>query len=196
MITTSVMIVTTRRVVQLVPRLTHHSSAQLITTGTMISSCNAPRLVGSARTAAAACSDADSTTDLHAKCGAVGVDETRDSFTASALPMLAHELDASGLAAAPHDGAVAPRSGVARERQPEAGRQHDGVIGRHFRTRCRQILHDALACREAAFEGDPSGLAQLFARVPRLYFSVHVSRSSGYAPKGIPILPNRIGGSR
>jgi hypothetical protein len=31
---------TTRRAVQLMPRLTHHSSAQLITTGTMISSCN------------------------------------------------------------------------------------------------------------------------------------------------------------
>ena len=42
MITASVMTVTTRRVVQFMPRLTHHSSAQLITTGTMISSCNAP----------------------------------------------------------------------------------------------------------------------------------------------------------
>ncbi len=64
---------TTRRVVQLMPRLTHHSSAQLITTGTMISSCNSPRLVGSARTAGAACSDANSTTDLHAGVGAVGL---------------------------------------------------------------------------------------------------------------------------
>jgi hypothetical protein len=41
----SVMAVTARRAVQLIPRLTHHSSAQLITTGTMISSCNAPRSV-------------------------------------------------------------------------------------------------------------------------------------------------------
>src|SRR5260370_16065048 len=77
MITTSVMTVTTRRKLQLMPRLTHHSSAQLITTGTMISSCNAPRLVGSARTAGAAYSDANSTTDLHAGAAAVGLDETR-----------------------------------------------------------------------------------------------------------------------
>src|SRR5206468_10690894 len=77
MITASVMTVTTRRVVQLMPRLTHHSSAQLITTGTMISSCNAPRLVGSARTAGATCPDADSTTDFDAAVGAVDLDETR-----------------------------------------------------------------------------------------------------------------------
>src|SRR5712692_2681671 len=75
MITASVMIVTTRRVVQLMPRLTHHSSAQLITTGTMISSCNAPRLVGSARTAGAAYSDADSAADFHAGVSAVKLDE-------------------------------------------------------------------------------------------------------------------------
>src|SRR6266849_3213265 len=77
MITASVMTVTTRRVVELMPRLTHHSSAQLITTGTMISSCNAPRIVGSARTAGAACADANSTTDLDAGVGAVELDETR-----------------------------------------------------------------------------------------------------------------------
>ena len=35
---------TVKRVVQVMPRLTHHSSAQLITTGTMISSCNRPSL--------------------------------------------------------------------------------------------------------------------------------------------------------
>jgi hypothetical protein len=39
-ITTSVIAVTARRVVQLMPRLTHQSSAQLMMTGTMISSCN------------------------------------------------------------------------------------------------------------------------------------------------------------
>ena len=38
-ITTSVTAVTTRRVVQFMPRLTHHSSAQPMITGTMISSC-------------------------------------------------------------------------------------------------------------------------------------------------------------
>jgi len=91
--------------------------------------------------------------------------------------MLADELDASRLAAAPDYCAVAPRSGVARERQPEAGRQQDAVVGRDFRTRGRQILHDALACREATFEGDPSGLAQRFARIPLLYFCVHFSCS-------------------
>src|SRR5439155_9461153 len=77
MITASVMTATTRRVVQLMPRLTHPSSAQLMTTGTMISSCNAPRLVGSARTARATCPDANSATDLDAAVGAVRLGETR-----------------------------------------------------------------------------------------------------------------------
>ena len=39
-IKTRVTTVTTSRVVQLMPRLTHQSSAQLMITGTMISSCN------------------------------------------------------------------------------------------------------------------------------------------------------------
>jgi hypothetical protein len=39
-INTRVTTVTIRRVVQLMPRLTHQSSAQLMITGTMISSCN------------------------------------------------------------------------------------------------------------------------------------------------------------
>src|ERR1700716_203911 len=48
-INTRVTTATARRVVQLMPRLTHQSSAQLITTGTMISSCNAPRPVAAQR---------------------------------------------------------------------------------------------------------------------------------------------------
>jgi len=40
MIAASVTAVTKRRAVQLMPRLTHHNSAQLITTGTMISRSN------------------------------------------------------------------------------------------------------------------------------------------------------------
>jgi hypothetical protein len=40
MITTSVTAAATSRLVQLMPRLTHQSSAQLMITGTMISSCN------------------------------------------------------------------------------------------------------------------------------------------------------------
>jgi hypothetical protein len=40
MITASVVAAATRRVVQLMPRLTHHSSAQLIRTGMMVSSRN------------------------------------------------------------------------------------------------------------------------------------------------------------
>src|SRR6266478_8033022 len=76
MISASVMIATTRRVVQLMPRLTHHSRAQLITTGTIISSCNPPRLAGSARTAGVAYSDANNATDFDAGVGAVELDET------------------------------------------------------------------------------------------------------------------------
>ncbi len=92
----------------------------------------------------------------------------RDDDSKKSHRALSHELDASRMAAAPDYCAVAPRSGVARERQPEAGRQQDAVVGRDFRTRGRQILHDALACREATFEGDPSGLAQRFARATSL----------------------------
>jgi hypothetical protein len=40
MIAASVIAATTSRVAQLMPRLTHHSSAQLMTTGMMVSSCN------------------------------------------------------------------------------------------------------------------------------------------------------------
>ena len=40
MITASVIAATTSRVVQFIPRLTHQSSAQLITTGMMVSSRN------------------------------------------------------------------------------------------------------------------------------------------------------------
>ena len=40
MITTSVTAAATSRLVQLMPRLTHHSNAQLMITGTMISNRN------------------------------------------------------------------------------------------------------------------------------------------------------------
>jgi hypothetical protein len=50
MITASVIAVTTRRVVQLMPRPTHHNSAQHITTGTMISGCNGIAPAGVQRT--------------------------------------------------------------------------------------------------------------------------------------------------
>ena len=43
-ISTSVTAATVKRTVQVMPRLIHHSSAQLINTGTMISSCKAPSL--------------------------------------------------------------------------------------------------------------------------------------------------------
>jgi hypothetical protein len=100
--------------------------------------------------------------------------------------MLPDEFDANHLAAAPDDGAVAPLSGVARERQPEAGGQHDRLLGRDFRTGCGQILHDALTCREAAFERDPiragaaicAGLAALVLRPFQLL--QRVSCKSGY----------------
>ncbi len=39
MITAKVIAATVNRVVQVIPRLTHHNSAQLIMTGTTISSC-------------------------------------------------------------------------------------------------------------------------------------------------------------
>jgi hypothetical protein len=44
-INTRVTTATTRRVVQFMPRLTHQSSAQLMKTGTMISSCNSQPLL-------------------------------------------------------------------------------------------------------------------------------------------------------
>src|SRR3979411_1321540 len=103
MITASVIAVTARRAVQLMPRPTHHSSAQLITTGTMISSCNARHPVAayfcwsmiSGQTlrvcpegkpvstfpdhalAGATDPDAGRAADLHAGLGAPRLDETR-----------------------------------------------------------------------------------------------------------------------
>src|SRR5436190_2104943 len=154
MITASVVTVTTRRVVQLMPR---PAASQQRSQGECFAS---------------------------------------SSIIASGLSMLANELDANRLAAAPHYCAVAPRSGVARERQSETGRQHDQLLSRDFRTGCGQILHDARACREATFEGDPSGLAQRFARVPRLYFCVHFSCSTAYSAKRDTGFTNTIRGSR
>jgi hypothetical protein len=46
MITASVIAATTRRVVQLMPRLTHQSSAQLISTGMRVSSRNLASVFG------------------------------------------------------------------------------------------------------------------------------------------------------
>src|SRR3981081_2743547 len=75
-INTRVTTATARRVVQLMPRLTHQSSAQLITTGTMISSCNATSPVALTPAAGATGPDADSTADLHTGLGAVDFDKT------------------------------------------------------------------------------------------------------------------------
>src|SRR5260370_6208288 len=110
--------------------------------------------------------------------------------------MLPDELGANRLAAAPDHFTITSRPRIARKRQPETGRQHDGLVNRDFRARGGQILHDALACREAAFEGDPAGLAQRFARVPRLYFCVHFSCSSAYSAKAHTGSTSTIGGSR
>ena len=49
MITASVTAAATSRLVQLMPRLTHQSSAQLMITGTMISSCNGLSVIPSQR---------------------------------------------------------------------------------------------------------------------------------------------------
>ena len=51
MIKASVMAATVRRAIQLIPRLTHHNSAQLIKTGTTISSCNCTSPVRQAKRA-------------------------------------------------------------------------------------------------------------------------------------------------
>ena len=68
------------------------------------------------------------------------------------------------LAAAPDHFAVASGPGVARKRQPQFGRQRVGIVDRDLRPRRGQILHHALARGKAAFERDPAGLMQRFAR--------------------------------
>src|SRR5882757_2707050 len=78
--------------------------------------------------------------------------------------VLGHELDADGLAAAPHHFTVPPGPGVARKRQPQFGRQRVGIVDRDLRTGRRNVLHHAGARRKAAVKRDPSGLAQRFAR--------------------------------
>src|ERR1700676_4115593 len=150
--------------------------------------------LGSARSDAATYPDAKMA-DRHVgeRCAQGGC--VASSCAAGNLSMLADELGANRLAATPDHFAVPSRPRVARERQAEAGRQHNGLINCDFPPRGGQILHDALACREAAFEGDPAGLAQRFARVPRLYFCVHFSCSSAYSTTVDSGFTSRIGAS-
>src|ERR1017187_7377041 len=115
-ITTSVTAATIRRVVQSMPRLTHHNSAQLITTGTMISSCK--RLAG-----------CRSATTIASRVFRI------PPFIACEMFMLRNELDADSLSAPPDHFAVSPRSGVARERQPQSGRQRVEIVHRDLGTR-------------------------------------------------------------
>ena len=76
MITINVTTVTASRVVQFMPRLTHHISAQLMTTGMMISSCNQTSQM-TRMLAAAANADADGAADSDAGFGTLDPDETR-----------------------------------------------------------------------------------------------------------------------
>ena len=81
-INTRVTTVTIRRVVQLMPRLTHQSSAQLMITGTMISSCNELALLPLARAAGATDPDTDRAANLHAGLSAVYFDKSRTKRSA------------------------------------------------------------------------------------------------------------------
>src|SRR5450432_3605220 len=73
-ITTSVMAATARRAVQVMPRPTHHNSAQPMMTGTMMSSCMAARFVALARARGTTDPDADGAADFHG-IGAFELDE-------------------------------------------------------------------------------------------------------------------------
>jgi hypothetical protein len=94
-------------------------------------------------------------------------------FIAEELLLLLNELDADGHSATPDHLAVSSGPGVARERQPQSGGQRVGIVNRDLRARGGHILHQALARGEAAFEGDPSGLLQGFARFPLLGYGGH-----------------------
>src|SRR4051812_17541597 len=79
-ISSSVTAATVKRVVQLMPRLTHHNSAQLIRTGTTSSSCKSLlALVCSARPADP---DTKAAADLHAGGRSLDPDETGTVFRA------------------------------------------------------------------------------------------------------------------
>ncbi len=64
----------------------------------------------------------------------------------------------------PNHFAFPSRSCVARECEPQPARQHAAILHRDLRPGRGQIVHDALARRKAAVEGDPSGLLHRFAR--------------------------------
>ncbi len=74
--------------------------------------------------------------------------------------LLADELDADRLAAAPDHFAGAPGPGIARKRQPQFGGQRVGIVDRDLRPGRRHVLHHALARRKPAIERNPPGLAQ------------------------------------
>ncbi len=77
---------------------------------------------------------------------------------------LPDEFDAERFAAAPNHFAPPARPRVAREGEPQPARQHAAILHRDLRAGRGHIVHDALARRKAAVEGDPSGLLHRFAR--------------------------------
>src|SRR6266566_3607542 len=137
MITTSVIAVTRRRVVQPKRRPTHHSIAQHIKTGTMMLSCN--RLLHPARRKAASSKQIQGSRLFY--------------------PDLPDESDADRISAAPDHLTVTSRPRVACKCQPQRVGQRACLIGRDPGTRTRDVLHHAGARGEAAVKRDPARLA-------------------------------------
>jgi hypothetical protein len=82
---------------------------------------------------------------------------------ANALP---DELDAGPIAAAPDNLAVVTGARIAGESQPQCGGQSLCTLDHDLGTSRGNILHNALASREAAIERDPCQLPQLLAGLP------------------------------
>src|SRR5882757_1947979 len=87
-------------------------------------------------------------------------------FIARRWTVLADEFDAERFAVAPDHFAGAPGAGVARERQPQLGRQHVVVLDRDPGPRRGNVLDHAGPRGKPAVKRDPPGLAQRFARFP------------------------------
>jgi hypothetical protein len=99
------------------------------------------------------------------------------TFIAGDAAKLPDEFDAGQIAPAPDDLAIMPRPRVTREGQPQGRRQRIGAIHDDLGAGDGNIVHHALAHREAAIERDPCRFPQSFSGFPFLLRCCHFYQS-------------------
>jgi hypothetical protein len=95
------------------------------------------------------------------------------------MKTLSDEFDAGQIAAAPDDLAIVSGAGVTRERQPQSRGQRIGAVQHDLGSRGGNVLHHALAHREAAIKRNPCRLPQSFPRLPLFGRRCHLFPNTG-----------------